>query len=168
MTRSAARPASPPRKPSSAPGSAPRDVDCAEVHDASAPAELMVYEQIGFAEPGGGPALLASGRTRLDGRAPGQHQRRPAQQGSPDRRHRHRPDLRVDLAATRRSRRASGRGRPRRPHPERRRLARGRLRRDGRPHPLGRLRGRRQLGRLFCSAASSASPLAMSPPAEVR
>jgi acetyl-CoA acetyltransferase len=30
----------------------------------------MVYEQIGFAEPGGGPALLASGRTRLDGELP--------------------------------------------------------------------------------------------------
>jgi acetyl-CoA acetyltransferase len=51
-------------------GIGPEDVDCAEVHDASAPAELMVYEQIGFAEPGGGPALLASGRTRLDGELP--------------------------------------------------------------------------------------------------
>lgn len=51
-------------------GLGPGDIDCAEVHDASAPAELMVYEQIGFAEPGGGPALLASGRTRLGGELP--------------------------------------------------------------------------------------------------
>ena len=32
-------------------GVGPEDVDCAEVHDASAPAELMVYEQIGLAAP---------------------------------------------------------------------------------------------------------------------
>ncbi|HVO54966.1 MAG TPA: thiolase family protein [Solirubrobacterales bacterium] len=51
-------------------GLGPEDVDCAEVHDASAPAELMVYEQVGFAAPGEGPALLESGRTRLDGDLP--------------------------------------------------------------------------------------------------
>ena len=51
-------------------GLGPRDLDCAEVHDASAPAELIVYEQIGLAEPGGGPELIASGRTRLDGELP--------------------------------------------------------------------------------------------------
>ncbi len=51
-------------------GLGPEDVDCAEVHDASAPAELMVYEQVGFAAPGEGPALLESGRTRLDGTLP--------------------------------------------------------------------------------------------------
>jgi acetyl-CoA acetyltransferase len=51
-------------------GLGPGDLDCAEVHDASAPAELIVYEQIGLAEPGGGPELLASGRTRLDGELP--------------------------------------------------------------------------------------------------
>jgi acetyl-CoA acyltransferase len=51
-------------------GLGPGDLDCAELHDASAPAELIVYEQIGLAEPGGGPELLASGRTRLDGELP--------------------------------------------------------------------------------------------------
>jgi acetyl-CoA acetyltransferase len=46
------------------------DLDVAEIHDASAPAELIVYEQLGLAEPGGGPELIASGRTRLDGDLP--------------------------------------------------------------------------------------------------
>jgi acetyl-CoA acyltransferase len=48
----------------------PRDLDVAEVHDASAPAELIVYEQIGLAAPGRGPELIESGRTRLDGALP--------------------------------------------------------------------------------------------------
>jgi len=51
-------------------GIGPADLSCAEVHDASAPAELIVYEELGLAEPGGGPSLLASGRTRLDGALP--------------------------------------------------------------------------------------------------
>jgi acetyl-CoA acyltransferase len=51
-------------------GLGPGDLDCAELHDASAPAELIIYEQIGLAPPGGGPELLASGRTRLDGELP--------------------------------------------------------------------------------------------------
>lgn len=48
-------------------GMGPDDIDCAEVHDATAPAELMIYEQMGFAPPGGGPALLESGRTAPGG-----------------------------------------------------------------------------------------------------
>jgi len=51
-------------------GLGPEDLDCAEVHDASAPAELIIYEQLGLAPPGGGPELLRSGRTRLDGDLP--------------------------------------------------------------------------------------------------
>jgi acetyl-CoA acetyltransferase len=51
-------------------GLGPEDLDCAEVHDASAPAELIVYEQLGLAPPGGGPDLLASGRTGLGGDLP--------------------------------------------------------------------------------------------------
>lgn len=51
-------------------GLGPEDIGMAEVHDASAPAELIVYEQLGLAPPGGGPALLASGRTALDGTLP--------------------------------------------------------------------------------------------------
>ena len=51
-------------------GLGPGDLDVAEVHDASAPAELIVYEQLGFAPPGGAPELIASGATRLDGSLP--------------------------------------------------------------------------------------------------
>lgn len=51
-------------------GIGPGDLDCAEVHDASAPAELMAYEQIGLAAPGTGPALIESGETALDGALP--------------------------------------------------------------------------------------------------
>jgi acetyl-CoA acyltransferase len=51
-------------------GIGPDEFSCVEVHDASAPAELMIYEQVGLAPPGGGPELLASGRTRLDGDLP--------------------------------------------------------------------------------------------------
>lgn len=51
-------------------GVGPEDLDCVEVHDASAPAELLIYEQLGLAPPGGGPELLASGKTRLDGKLP--------------------------------------------------------------------------------------------------
>jgi acetyl-CoA acetyltransferase len=51
-------------------GLGPEDLDVAEVHDASAPAELIVYEQIGLAPPGGGPELVDTGATRLDGRLP--------------------------------------------------------------------------------------------------
>jgi acetyl-CoA acyltransferase len=48
----------------------PSDLDVVEVHDAASPAELWAYEQLGLCEPGGAPALLAEGATRLDGRCP--------------------------------------------------------------------------------------------------
>lgn len=51
-------------------GVGPEDLSCVEVHDAAAPAELMIYEYLGLAEPGEGPRLLASGATRLGGRLP--------------------------------------------------------------------------------------------------
>ena len=51
-------------------GLGPEDLDCAEVHDASAPAELIIYEQLGLAPPGGGPELLQSGATAPGGRLP--------------------------------------------------------------------------------------------------
>jgi acetyl-CoA acyltransferase len=51
-------------------GIGPQDLDCAEVHDASAPAELIIYEQLGLAAPGGAPDMIASGRTRLGGELP--------------------------------------------------------------------------------------------------
>jgi acetyl-CoA acetyltransferase len=51
-------------------GIGPEDVDVVEVHDAAAPAELMVYEEVGLCGPGEGPKLLASGDTALGGRVP--------------------------------------------------------------------------------------------------
>ena len=51
-------------------GVGPGDVDVVEVHDAAAPAELMVYEELGLCPPGMGPKLLASGETHLGGRVP--------------------------------------------------------------------------------------------------
>lgn len=49
-------------------GIGPEDLDVIELHDAAAPAELMTYEELGLCRPGGGPALLRSGATRLGGR----------------------------------------------------------------------------------------------------
>ncbi|MPZ86225.1 MAG: thiolase family protein [Actinophytocola sp.] len=46
------------------------DLDCVEVHDAAASAELIITEQLGLAEPGGGAALVRSGETTLGGRRP--------------------------------------------------------------------------------------------------
>lgn len=51
-------------------GLGPRDVDVVEVHDAAAPAELIMYEELGLCGQGEGPKLLASGETRVGGRVP--------------------------------------------------------------------------------------------------
>jgi acetyl-CoA acyltransferase len=51
-------------------GVGPGDLDVVELHDAAAPAELMTYEELGLCGKGEGPALLASGATRLGGRTP--------------------------------------------------------------------------------------------------
>jgi acetyl-CoA acetyltransferase len=51
-------------------GLGPEDLDLVELHDAAAPAELTLYEELGLAEPGGGAELLRSGRTALDGALP--------------------------------------------------------------------------------------------------
>jgi acetyl-CoA acetyltransferase len=51
-------------------GVGPEDLDCVEVHDAAASAELWIYEQLGLTEPGGGPDLIRSGRTDLAGELP--------------------------------------------------------------------------------------------------
>jgi acetyl-CoA acetyltransferase len=51
-------------------GLGPGDLDLVELHDAAAPAELTLYEELGLAEPGGGARLLASGATALGGRLP--------------------------------------------------------------------------------------------------
>ena len=49
-------------------GVGPKEIDVIEIHDAAAPAELMVYEDIGFCERGGGPAYFRTGETRLGGK----------------------------------------------------------------------------------------------------
>ena len=51
-------------------GLGPADLDCAEVHDAAASAELVIYEQLGLAGPGDGAALIRSGQAELGGALP--------------------------------------------------------------------------------------------------
>jgi acetyl-CoA acetyltransferase len=51
-------------------GLGPADIDVAEVHDAAAPAEILAYEDLGFAPRGGGPGLIRDGVTALGGRCP--------------------------------------------------------------------------------------------------
>jgi len=49
-------------------GLGPEDIHVAELHDASAPAELIHYENLGFCAPGDAPKLIRSGDTDLGGR----------------------------------------------------------------------------------------------------
>jgi len=51
-------------------GVSPEDVDVAEVHDASAYAEIVQVENMGFCARGDGGALAESGETKLGGRIP--------------------------------------------------------------------------------------------------
>jgi len=51
-------------------GVGPADLDVAEVHDASAPAEILAYESLGLCPKGEGGKLVESGATRLGGRVP--------------------------------------------------------------------------------------------------
>lgn len=51
-------------------GVGPEDIDVAELHDASAIAEILHSENCGFVEYGGGGPLVESGATRLGGRLP--------------------------------------------------------------------------------------------------
>src|SRR3546814_20769220 len=46
-------------------GIGPEDIHVAELHDASAPAELIHYENLGFCAPGDAPKLIRSGDTAL-------------------------------------------------------------------------------------------------------
>lgn len=49
-------------------GIGPEDIDVLEVHDATASAEIALLEDIGICAPGGGPELIRSGATGLNGR----------------------------------------------------------------------------------------------------
>jgi acetyl-CoA acetyltransferase len=51
-------------------GLGPGDVDVAEVHDATAPAELMIMEEVGLCEPGESGKLVEQGATRIGGKIP--------------------------------------------------------------------------------------------------
>ena len=51
-------------------GLGPEDVSLAEVHDASAPAELIIMEELGFCAPGESGKLVEEGITRLGGKRP--------------------------------------------------------------------------------------------------
>ncbi len=48
----------------------PKDIDVAEVHDCFTIAELMAYENLGFAEPGKGVELIRNKETYKDGSIP--------------------------------------------------------------------------------------------------
>jgi acetyl-CoA acetyltransferase len=51
-------------------GIGPEDVSVAEVHDASSPAELIIYEELGFCPAGEGGRLVDEGVTELGGKIP--------------------------------------------------------------------------------------------------
>jgi acetyl-CoA acetyltransferase len=51
-------------------GVGPQDLHVVEVHDASAPAEILSYESLGLCPAGEGGKLVESGATRLGGRIP--------------------------------------------------------------------------------------------------
>jgi acetyl-CoA acyltransferase len=51
-------------------GIGPKDLEAIELHDAMAPAELMLYERLGLCVPGEGPRLIDENVTTLDGRVP--------------------------------------------------------------------------------------------------
>ena len=51
-------------------GVTPKDVDVAEVHDCFTIAEMMAYENLGFASPGEGKDLIASRETYKEGSIP--------------------------------------------------------------------------------------------------
>jgi acetyl-CoA C-acetyltransferase len=47
-----------------------KDVDVAEVHDCFTIAEMMAYEDLGFAKPGKGKDLIRAKETYIDGKIP--------------------------------------------------------------------------------------------------
>jgi acetyl-CoA acetyltransferase len=51
-------------------GIGPGEVNVAEVHDGMAPAELLLYEELGFCKPGGAGRMIDEGQTALTGRIP--------------------------------------------------------------------------------------------------
>ena len=58
------------RRAYEAAGIGPQDVNVIELHDATAPAEIVIYEELGLCAPGEGGRLIDSGYTDLGGKAP--------------------------------------------------------------------------------------------------
>jgi acetyl-CoA C-acetyltransferase len=51
-------------------GIGPKDIDVAEVHDCFTIAEMLAYEDLGFAPRGGGPELIRAKQTYKEGSIP--------------------------------------------------------------------------------------------------
>ncbi|MBU2964650.1 thiolase family protein [Amphritea sp. 2_MG-2023] len=51
-------------------GVGPEDLSCIELHDASAPSELIYYEQLGLCNKGEGGRFVEEGHSKLGGRVP--------------------------------------------------------------------------------------------------
>ena len=51
-------------------GIGPEDINVAEVHDATSPAEIILYEELGLCAPGEGGRLIDEGATEIGGRIP--------------------------------------------------------------------------------------------------
>lgn len=51
-------------------GIGPQDLSCVELHDASAPSELIYYEYLGLCKKGEGGRFVEDGHSRLGGRVP--------------------------------------------------------------------------------------------------
>lgn len=51
-------------------GIGPQDLSCVELHDASAPSEIIYYEHLGLCAPGEGGRFVEEGHSRLGGKVP--------------------------------------------------------------------------------------------------
>ena len=126
-------------------GLGPEDIHVAEVHDASAPAEIYLYERLGFAETYKGVELLRQGH--LGRRSPTrQSGRRSVEPWPSSRSDRHCPACRAhDPSARHRrqqaARRGQGRARGMFRRPDRPRLSRSRRDNTGGPKRNGGARG---------------------------
>ena len=116
-------------------GLGPEDISVAEIHDAAAPAELMLSEQLGFCRPGGRRRAATGWRDRAGRAHADQPERRAHQQGAPDRRDRRGAACRAGRPDARALGRAPARRCPLRPRRECRRLDRRGCGRRLRHHP---------------------------------
>ncbi|MCK7514432.1 MAG: acetyl-CoA acetyltransferase [Desulfobacterales bacterium] len=102
-------------------GVGPKDIDVAEVHDCFTIAEMMAYEDLGFAKPGEGKELIRSKATYKEGAIPVNVDGGLLSKGHPDRRHRRQPDPHDRSAAARGGRSHPGQGPGDRPGAQHRR-----------------------------------------------